>query len=301
MSIFTGSGVAICTPFDKENKFNPNVYEKLIKFHFENHTDAIISCGTTGEVSTLTTDEHVDVVKTAVESAKKYQNEFKRKMPIVGGGGGNDTAKCCEIGKKLQQVGADALMFVSPYYNKTSQKGLVTHYSKIASSVDLPIIVYNVASRTGINISPKTMEELSKIPNIVAVKEASGDISQICEVFERCGDGFDVYSGNDDHIVPVLSMGGKGVISTIANIMPNIVHRITAEFFNGKLEESRTLQIELLPLIRLLFSDVNPMPVKYALTLKGFDVGLCRLPLVEIEDSLKEALKKEFERIDKNA
>jgi len=296
MSIFTGSGVAVCTPFTREGAFSGEVYEKLISFHGSKGTDAIVSCGTTGEASTLSADEHIEVVRTAVSAAKKFGETAGRKMPVVAGGGGNDTANCCAVGKKLQQAGADALMCVTPYYNKTSQKGLVAHYTAIAKSVDIPIIVYNVPSRTGLNIQPKTLAEIAKLPNIAAVKEASSDISQIVEVFERCGGDIDVYSGNDDQILPILSLGGKGVISTIANIAPTTVHEIFAKYETGDIAASRKLQLSILPLVRLLFSDVNPMPVKAALNLMGFDAGECRLPLVSIDESLRESLKQEMER-----
>ncbi|MCL2839534.1 MAG: 4-hydroxy-tetrahydrodipicolinate synthase [Defluviitaleaceae bacterium] len=296
MSIYTGSGVAVCTPFDSTGAFNANVYESLIKFHVEKGTDAIVSCGTTGEASTLNGDEHLEVVKTAVVAAKKFGDEAGKKVPVIAGGGGNDTANCCAVGKKLQQAGVDALMYVTPYYNKTSQAGLIQHYTAIAKGVDIPIIIYNVPSRTGLNIQPKTLATLAKLPNITAVKEASGDISQIVEVFERCGGDIDVYSGNDDQILPILSLGGKGVISTIANIAPRAVHDIVAKFMAGDIEGSRALQFSILPLVRLLFSDVNPMPVKAAVNLLGFDAGTCRLPLVAIEDGLHESLKQGMKR-----
>ncbi|MCL2217599.1 MAG: 4-hydroxy-tetrahydrodipicolinate synthase [Defluviitaleaceae bacterium] len=296
MSIFSGSGAAVCTPFNSAGGFNAEAYAKLVSFHAEKNTDAIVSCGTTGEASTLSTDEHIEVVKTAVAAAKKFGGERGRKLPVVAGGGGNDTAACCAMGKKLQQAGADALMYVTPYYNKTSQKGLVAHYTAIAKAVDLPIIVYNVPGRTGLNILPKTLAALAKLPNIAAVKEASGDISQIAEVFQRCGGDLDVYSGNDDQILPILSLGGKGVISTIANIAPLEVHEIVTKFLSGDTTASREIQLSILPLVRLLFSDVNPMPVKAALNLMGFDAGQCRLPLVPIENELLESLKQEMKR-----
>ena len=296
MSVFIGSGVAVCTPFTADGAFNGSVYEELIRFHVERGTDAIVSCGTTGEAPTLSEDEHIDVVVTAVHAAKKYGAEFGRRLPVIAGAGGNDTAKCCDMGRKLQSAGADALMFVAPYYNKTSQKGLVAHFVKIAASVDLPIVVYNVESRTSLNIFPETMEKISKLPNIAAVKEASGDIDQIGEIIERCGERLDIYSGNDGHILPVLSLGGKGVISTVGNIAPKAVHDLIAKFSTGDIVGSRELQLGILPLVRLLFADVNPMPVKAALNLMGMRVGECRLPLTSIEDSHRDELGSEMKR-----
>ena len=290
MSIFTGSGVAICTPFNNSGGFHGETYEKLIDFHADNSTDAIISCGTTGEAVTLTEDEHVEAVRTAVYAAKKAGERCGRKIPVIAGAGGNDTAKCRKMGKALEAVGADALMYVAPYYNKTSQAGLVEHYSSIAAHVDLPVMVYNVPSRTGINILPVTMAKIAKLPNIAAIKEASGDITQIAEMAERLEGYADIYSGNDDHIVPVLSLGGKGVVSTVANIAPIDVHNMVAKYIKGSHEEARKLQIGLLPLIRLIFADVNPMPVKTALGIMGFDVGKCRLPLTDISDDLYDNL-----------
>ena len=291
MSIYTGSGVAICTPFDGIGAFNAKTYEKLIEFHAKMETDAIISCGTTGEGVTLAEDEHVEVVRTAVSAAKQYGEKRGRKLPVIAGAGGNDTAKCRKMGKALQQAGADALMYVTPYYNKASQTGLVAHYSSVAAAVDLPIMVYNVPSRTGLNILPKTMEELAKIPNITAVKEASADIGQIAEIAERVGTDIDIYSGNDDHIIPVLSLGGKGVVSTVANIIPGDIHSMVAKYFAGSHAEALKLQLGILPLVRLIFTDINPMPVKAALGFMGYDVGECRLPLTNIDKSLADSLK----------
>ena len=296
MSIFIGSGVAVCTPFDNKGLFNEDVYEKLILFHGEKGTDAIISCGTTGESATLGEDEHVQVVKTAVNAAKKAGEKFSRKIPVIAGAGGNDTEKCVKYGKALINAGADALMYVTPYYNKTSQKGLIAHYTKIAGALDIPIMVYNVPGRTGLNINAKTLAELSKIENITAVKEAGTDFYQIAEIFERCEGRLDVYSGDDQCILPILSLGGKGVVSTVANIAPAAVHNITTKFFAGDIKASRELQLGLLQLIRLMFADVNPMPVKAALNILGFDAGACRMPLVSIDDDLRDNIKQEMTR-----
>ncbi|MCL2188107.1 MAG: 4-hydroxy-tetrahydrodipicolinate synthase [Defluviitaleaceae bacterium] len=291
MAIFRGSGTALCTPFDAAGKFNAQAYEKLIDFQGEGCADAIIACGTTGEASTLSKDEVVEVVRTAVLAAKKAGNLRGRKLPVIVGAGGNDTALCEEMGKKLVQAGADALMYVTPYYNKTSQKGLIAHYTRLASAVDVPIVLYNIPARTGLNMTPVTMETLSKIPNICAVKEASGDFGQVAEIAERCGDRLDIYSGNDDYILPVLSLGGKGVISTIANIAPAQVHDMVVFFEKGDIVNSRRMQLSILPIVRCLFADVNPIVIKAALNLMGFEVGECRAPLVPPEAELLEKLR----------
>ncbi|MCL1862863.1 MAG: 4-hydroxy-tetrahydrodipicolinate synthase, partial [Defluviitaleaceae bacterium] len=225
MPIFNGLGTAICTPFYDTGKINFTAYEKLIQFQVNNGADALVACGTTGEASTLSLEEHAEVVRVAVSTAKAAD----RKVPVVAGAGGNDTYACCALGKACRDAGADALMFVAPYYNKPSQRGLIAHYTKVAATVDLPIIVYNIQGRTAVNILPKTMYELSKIPNIVAVKEASGDFGQVAEIAERCGEDFAIYSGNDDYILPILSLGGAGVISTIGNIAPQLIHDMVAK------------------------------------------------------------------------
>ena len=294
MPVFTGSGVALCTPFDKSGAFCHETYDKLIEFHAKKGTEAIVACGTTGEAATLTEDECVEVVRIAVASAKKHGDNRGHAMTVIAGAGGNDTTKCKRIGKALQKVGADCLMYVTPYYNKTSQAGLVAHYSALAASVDLPIMVYNVPSRTGVNMLPKTMAELAKIPNITAIKEASGDISQIAEMAERLGDDAFLYAGNDDQILPILILGGMGVVSTIANIAPDIVQNIVVTFFMNEIPKSRSLQLGILPLVRLLFADVNPMPVKAALELMGYRMGSCRLPLTSISDALSKDLEQEM-------
>jgi len=290
MSIFTGSGVAVCTPFcksDKSGAVNYQAYEDLINFQIRSGTDAIVACGTTGEATTLSEDEHIEVVRQAVIFANK-------RVPVIAGAGGNDTAKCVTMGMALQKVGASALMCVTPYYNKTSQKGLVAHFTAIAAAVDIPIVLYNVPARTALNMEPKTLYKLSKIPNIVAIKEASGDIVQVAEMVELCGDTITFYSGNDNHILPVLSLGGKGVISTIANIIPDKIHKMVMSYINGDKKTALELQLGILPLVRCLFADVNPMPIKTALGLMGYNVGECRLPLTTIEESLHEKLKQEM-------
>ena len=291
MSIFTGSGVAVCTPFNESGKFNCQAYEKLIHFQINSGTDAIVACGTTGEATTLSKDEHIEVVRQAVAFTKQAGGG---KVPVIAGAGGNDTAECIEMGKALEKAGADALMCVTPYYNKTSQKGLVQHFTAIAAAVDVPIVLYNVPSRTGLNMLPRTLYELCRVPNITAIKEASGDIVQVAEMIELCGDRITMLSGNDNHIVPILSLGGKGVISTIANILPAQVHNIVTTYLEGEHKTSVNLQLGILPLVRLLFADVNPMPVKAALNLMGYDVGRCRLPLIEIDENLQASLKQEM-------
>jgi len=296
MSIYTGSGVALCTPFDKNGNFNGVAYENFIDFQVQQGTSALVSCGTTGEATTLSNDEHIEVVRTAVTAAKKAGEKYGRKVPVIAGAGGNDTAACIATGKALEQAGADALMYVTPYYNKTSQRGLVVHYTKIANSVNLPIVVYNVPPRTALNMLPKTLAEIAKLPNIQAVKETSSDINQIAEVIERCANDMDIYVGNDSEILPALALGGKGVISTMGNIAPATIQSIVDKFMAGDLEGSRKLQLSILPLTRLLFADVNPMPVKAALRMMGFDMGYCRLPLIDIEPVLAEELLSEMKR-----
>jgi len=296
MSVFVGSGVALCTPFDNKGAFNEGAYEKLIDFQVKNGSDAIVSCGSTGEASTLDHDEHVAVVRAAVVATKKASEKYGRKVPVVAGAGGNDTAYAVTLSRDLAKAGVDALMHVTPYYNKTTPKGLFAHYSEVAKSTDLPIILYNVPPRTGMNIKPTTLEQLAKIPNVVGIKEASGDIVQVAEMVQRCGEDFDMYSGNDDYVLPVLAVGGKGVISTSANIAPQQIHDLCESFLSGDVAKSRKLQLGILPLARLLFEEVNPMPVKAALNLMGFEMGKCRLPLVDIEPDLLDRLEKEMKR-----
>lgn len=282
--IFTGAGVAIVTPMNEDMSVNYEKLGEIIDFQIENHTDAIIICGTTGESSTLSHDEHSAVIKFAVEHTNK-------RIPVIAGTGSNDTNYCIKLSKEAEQIGADGLLLVTPYYNKTSQQGLIKHYTMIAQSVNLPIILYSVASRTGVNITPETCYELSKIPNIVAVKEASGNISQVAKIRHLCGDNLDVYSGNDDQIVPMLSLGCVGVISVLSNVLPKETHDICQLYFDGKVEESMKLQLDLLPLCNDLFIDVNPIPVKEAMNLMGMNVGECRMPLCRMTDSNIETLK----------
>ena len=279
--IFTGSGVAIVTPMKADGSVNAEKYRELIEWQIESGTDAIIACGTTGESSTLTHEEHIGVMRAAVEQAAG-------RIPVISGTGSNDTAYCIELSQEAEKLGADALLLVTPYYNKTSQRGLVAHYTAVADAVDLPILLYNVPSRTGVDIKPETVAALSKHPNIVAVKEANGNISSAAQVAALCD--IDIYSGNDDQIVPLLSLGGKGVISVMANVEPRRTHDIVAKWMAGDVEGSRALQLELLELASAMFMDVNPIPVKEAMNLMGLDVGECRLPLYGMDDAAKSKL-----------
>ncbi len=287
MTVFKGSGVAIVTPFNVDGSVNFECYEKLIEYQINNGTDAIISCGTTGEASTLSDEEQIAVVECAVKAAKK-------RVPVIAGAGSNDTEHGIKLSRAVQKAGADALLSVTPYYNKCTQKGLVKHYQMIANSVDLPIILYSVPSRTGVNITPATANELSKTENIVAIKEATGNIVQIAEIAELCGDRLDLYSGNDDQIVPILSLGGIGVISVIANVTPQDTHDLVMHYLNGNHAESLKIQLKSMGLVRALFCEVNPIPVKAAMNLMGMNVGGMRMPLTEIEPAGLELLKREM-------
>ena len=278
--LFEGSGVAIITPF-KDGKINYDAMGNLIEWHIENKTDAIIVCGTTGESATMSDEERKTTIKFVVDKVNK-------RIPVIAGSGSNNTAYSVELSKYCQEVGADGLLVVTPYYNKSTQDGLIKHFTTIAESVDIPIILYNVPGRTGVNIKPTTVEKLSKVKNIVAIKEASGDISQVAEISRLCGDDFAIYSGNDDQIVPILSLGGSGVISVLANILPKETHDIVEKYLSGDVEEARKLQLSLNELVSSLFIEVNPIPVKAAMNLMGLEAGELRLPLVEIsEASLK--------------
>lgn len=285
MAIFTGSAVAMVTPFKSDGSINYDMFEKLIDFQLENGTDALVICGTTGEASTLTDEEQIEAIRFAVS----YTN---KRVPVIAGTGSNDTNHGVHLSKKAQEAGADALLVVTPYYNKTTQAGLVQHYNIIAGSVDLPIILYNIAGRTGLNITPKTMLQLSKIPNVAGVKEASGNITQVAEIAYFCGNDFEIYSGNDDQVVALMALGAKGVISAAANVIPKQMHDMVKKFLEGDIWQSRKIQLELLPLINALFMEVNPIPVKHALNSMGFDVGGFRMPLVDMQEDNLEILKK---------
>lgn len=286
MSIFTGSGVAIITPFTSDGIDFNNLGE-LIEFQIREGTDAIIICGTTGEASTMSDAEKKEAIKYAVDKTAK-------RIPVIAGTGGNNTKYAIELSKYAQSVGVDGLLLVTPYYNKTTQKGLVEHYRAIAESVDIPIIVYNVPTRTGLNITPETLLELSKIKNIVAIKEASGNISQVAEMAQLCGNNIDIYSGNDDQILPIMSLGAKGVISVVANVAPKNTHNIVQYYLDGNIKESLSLQLKMLPLIKALFVEVNPIPVKEALNILGYNVGEPRLPLIKISEKNAQNLRQEL-------
>ena len=287
--IFKGCGTALATPFD-ENGINFKVFEEMLENQIENGVDALIVCGTTGESSTMTEKEKKDAIKFVVDVVKK-------RVPVIAGTGSNNTAQAMAMSKYAEEVGADGCLVVTPYYNKTTQGGLIAHYSAVASSTRLPIILYSVASRTGVNILPETCLELSKIPNIVAIKEASGNISQIAKIAELCGDNLHIYSGNDDQVVPIMSLGGLGVISVLSNVAPKYTHDMCQNFFDGKLDEALKMQLRALSLINALFCEVNPIPVKYALKLSGYDFGNPRLPLVELTDKNKVVLENEMKKM----
>lgn len=284
--MFIGSAVALVTPF-KDGEINFETLKKLINFHIENKTDAIVVCGTTGESSTLTDEEKKELFKIAI-------NEVKGRVPLIAGTGKNITKDTIELTKFAKSAGADCALVVTPYYNKTTQSGLIEHFSIIADESDFPVILYNVPSRTGLNTTPETVFELSKNKNITGIKEASGNISQITEIARLCGDKINIYSGNDDHILPVLSIGGKGVISTVANIAPKETSELVHSFFGGNIEKSREIQFRLIPLINALFIEVNPIPVKTAMRLLGWEVGELRRPLTEMNPENLKILKREL-------
>ena len=287
-TIFTGAAVAIVTPFN-ENGINFEELKRLIDFNIDNGTDAIVIAGTTGESSTMSDEEHKEAIRFTVEYVNK-------RIPVIAGTGSNDTAYAVELSKYAESVGVDGILVVTPYYNKATQSGLVKHFTYIADRVNVPMILYNVPSRTGVNILPETYVELAKHPRIVAAKEASGDLSQVAKIKALCGDNLDIYSGNDDQIVPILSLGGKGVISVLSNVMPKEAHEICSLYFEGKIEESAKMQTDYLELINNLFIEVNPIPVKTALGLMGYNVGNLRLPLFAMEgknlETLEDSLKE---------
>lgn len=283
--IFKGAGVAIATPFyENGNGINYDELARLIDFNLNNGTDAIIIAGTSGESATMTDEEHEEIIKFTVDYVNK-------RVPVIAGTGSNDTRYAINLSQHADKAGADALLVVTPYYNKCTQKGLIKHFTSIADNVNVPIILYDVPSRTGVGITPETYAVLAEHPRIAAVKEASGNISQVAETMSLCGDKFTFYSGNDDQIVPLLSLGAKGVISVLSNVMPQETHDMCQLFFDGKVEEAAKKQIEYFPLIKALFCEVNPIPVKVALRLMGFDMGPLRMPLCEMEDAHLEQLK----------
>ena len=283
-TIFKGCGTAIATPFT-EDGVNFDEFGKLLEDQIANEVDAIIVCGTTGESVTMSEEEKKEVIKFAIDKINK-------RTKVVIGTGSNNTTSAIKMSKYAEEAGADALLVVTPYYNKTTQKGLVAHYKAIAESVSLPIIMYSVPSRTGVNITPETCLELSKIENIVAIKEASGNISQVAKIASLCKDNLDIYSGNDDQVIPLLSLGGKGVISVLSNVMPKYTHEMVHKYLDGDVKEASKMQLDVLDLIDALFCEVNPIPVKYALNLMGYNFGKPRMPLIELSDSNKEKLEE---------
>ena len=286
MSIFTGSGVAMVTPFKENMEVDYEKLRELVEFHVEHKTDAIIVCGTSGESSTLTVEEHLECIAVVAEQANG-------RIPVIAGTGSNDTTTAIELSQEAEKCGVDGLLIVTPYYNKCTQNGLIEHYTKIAESVDIPIIMYNVPSRTGTNILPATAVKLAKeVKNIVAIKEASGNISQVAELAHLADGCIDIYSGNDDQILPLMSLGGIGVISVTANIIPDDTHDLCAKFFEGDTEGSRELQLKAIDLCKALFCEVNPIPVKKATQLLGQTNGKVRLPLTEMEPEHAAQLEK---------
>ncbi len=293
--IFTGSGVALITPFNSDLTVNYDKLEELLEFHIANGTDAIIACGTTGEAATLSEEEHAEVIRFVAEKVNK-------RCTVIAGTGSNDTMTAVKLSKAAEEAGVDAILSVTPYYNKTSQAGLIKHFTTIADKVNLPMILYNVPSRTGCNIQPETYVELCKHPNIVAAKEASGDISQVARIRSLCGDDLDIYSGNDDQTVPFMSLGALGVISVFANICPQEMHDICQLCLENNFLDAQRMHFHYLELMNIMFCDVNPIPVKTAMNLFGFEAGECRLPLVPMSVSgyhnLKDCLSK-YDLIDK--
>lgn len=287
--IFKGCGTAIITPFT-EDGINYKEFEKIIENQIANKVDSIIVCGTTGESSTMTKKEKEDTIKFVVDVVNK-------RIPVIAGTGGNCTKSVIEMTKYAESVGVDGVLIVTPYYNKTTQAGLIAHYTAIAKETSLPIILYNVPGRTGVNILPQTCLELSKIENIVAVKEASGNLSQVAEIANLCGDNLNIYSGNDDQVLPVLSLGGIGVVSVLSNIMPEYTHNMVYDFFEGRVENAIKAQVKAIPLINALFCEVNPIPVKAAFNIVGYNAGIPRLPLVEMSKTNQEILKNEIDKM----
>ncbi|MFI3238012.1 MAG: 4-hydroxy-tetrahydrodipicolinate synthase [Lachnospiraceae bacterium] len=288
MAIYEGAGVAIVTPFKQDGSVYYEKFGELIEFQIQNGTDAIIVCGTTGEASTLSHEEHIAVIAYCVEKVAK-------RVPVIAGTGSNCTETAVFLSKEAEKIGVDGLLVVSPYYNKATQKGLYLHFKTIAESVTLPILLYNIAGRTGVNIAPETIVALCKdVENILGVKEASGNISQIAKILQLADGCVDLYSGNDDQIVPILSLGGKGVISVLSNVAPQQTHDMCQLYFDGKVRESAAEQLRAIPLCDALFCEVNPIPVKAALEMMGFEMGGLRLPLTELEDAHKEVLRSEM-------
>ena len=290
MAIFTGAGVALITPMNEDGSVNYEKLRELLEFHVANKTDAIIICGTTGEASTLSDEEHLECIRFACEVINK-------RIPVIAGTGSNCTQSAIELSKEAEKSGVDGLLLVTPYYNKATQNGLKAHYKAIAKEVNVPIILYNVPSRTGTRLAPQTVVDLChEVPNIVGVKDATGDISEVAELMSLAKGTVDVYSGNDDQIVPVLSLGGKGVISVLSNILPKETHDMVASYLEGDVAKSCEMQLKYFDLVKALFCEVNPIPVKKALNLMGMEVGGLRLPLTEMEDANAKRLEEEMRK-----
>lgn len=291
MSLFLGSGTAIITPFHANGEVNFAKLEELIDWQINNKTDAIIICGTTGESATMNDKDHLECIRVAVSATQK-------RVPVIAGTGSNDTSHGISLSKSAEKLGVDALLQVTPYYNKTTQRGLVAHFSSIAAAVNIPIMLYNVPSRTGMNIATATAVELAKTcSNIVAIKEASGDISHVADLAYHAEGLLDIYSGNDDQIIPLMSLGAKGVVSVASNILPNEIHDMIMLYLDNKNEEATKLQLKLLPIIHALFCETNPIPVKAALNLMGMEVGPCRMPLVEMAPENLQKLEQELKKL----
>lgn len=291
MAIFKGAAVALVTPMKENKEVNYEKLEELVNYHIENGTDSIVICGTTGEASTLTHEEHLETIKNCVDFAKK-------KVPVIAGTGSNCTQTAIYLSKEAQRHGADGLLVVTPYYNKATQKGLESHFGQIAEAVDIPILLYNVPSRTGCNILPETAVKMAKkYENIVGIKEATGNISQVAQLMNLAEGRLDLYSGNDEQIVPVLSLGGVGVISVLSNVAPKETHDIVEKYLTGDVKGSLELQLKYLKLIDALFAEVNPIPVKKALNLMGMNVGSLRSPLTEMEEQHVKTLETEMKKV----
>ena len=288
-TIFTGAGIAIITPMNADGSINYQGLGDLIENQIANGTDAIIICGTTGEASTMTDEEHLECIRFAVEKTAG-------RIPVIAGTGSNDTRYAIELSKEAEAVGVDGLLLVTPYYNKTTQRGLIAHFTEIADAVNVPIILYNIPGRTGVNMEVATVKKLAEHRNIAAIKEASGNISYAAKLIAACGDNIDVYSGNDDMVVPLVSLGGKGVISVASHVIPKQMHDMVQYCLDNNFAEATKLQIEYLDLINSLFIEVNPIPVKEALNMMGVNVGPCRMPLYEMSDEHKAVLRASLEK-----
>ena len=282
--VFTGAAVAIITPMNADGTVNFEEFGRIIEDQIAGHTDAIVVCGTTGESATMPDAEHLSVIDYCVK-------KVNHRIPVIAGTGSNDTAHGIRLTQSAEKLGVDAVLLVTPYYNKTSQQGLIQHFTALANATSLPCILYNVPSRTGVNILPETAYDLSKLPNINAIKEASGNIAQVAKIAQLCGDALNIYSGNDDQIVPLLALGGKGVISVLSNVAPHETHEICQKWFDGDIAASLAAQLKYLPLCEALFCDVNPIPVKFAMNQLGYQAGSCRLPLVDTSKANQERIR----------